>query len=370
MPAHSFNQLIALLPEQRAWREFARLFRSASRTGCAHAQRVSCAGRSKRFQSHQRPTAVALDRTGCRLVPCGGTHRRDGFAGVVRRLQKKETQSYTAHHAALGGRTLKTGQSRCFVGYKKHTFRLWWREYTPAVMLVPLVSWAAPANVSEAGFPCPACMSPPAPGVVVAADYRRGHGLSGCRSRSYLSEKLARGSRDQIEDQHESGAALCCLEPSRVPSGSTVALAGICSTGRSPLVWRQWRAALLPTLLGSIGLQTAIRVCSSDHETSVRVAAPGQPAELNCCSSRRPWIEPTQSYDRNQLGLSQVFFNSLRLTWCMSLLADAAGPLRNHALLHAPVQQQQHLLRDLAPQQGFLESGCGNAAGAGKLLKN
>ena len=73
----------------------------------------------------------------------------------MRWLQKKATQSYTAHRAALGGRTLKTGQSRCFVGYKKHTLRLWWREHTSAVLLVPLVSWVAPANVSEGGFLVP-----------------------------------------------------------------------------------------------------------------------------------------------------------------------------------------------------------------------
>lgn len=28
----------------------------------------------------------------------------------------------------------------------------------------------------------------------------------------------------------------------------------------------------------------------------------------------RPWIEPTQSFEKNQLGLGQMFFNSLRLT--------------------------------------------------------
>jgi hypothetical protein len=37
----------------------------------------------------------------------------------------------------------------------------------------------------------------------------------------------------------------------------------------------------------------------------------------------------------------------------MALLADAALLLRAHALLHAPIRQQ-HLLRELAPQQGFL----------------
>ncbi len=57
----------------------------------------------------------------------------------------------TAAHAALGGRTLKTGQSRWLVGCNKHSFRLWWRAYSPAVWLVPLVSGVAPANVAAGG---------------------------------------------------------------------------------------------------------------------------------------------------------------------------------------------------------------------------
>ena len=65
---------------------------------------------------------------------------------------KKSTGQYSAAHAALGGRTLKTGQSRCFVGYKKHTLRLWLHQYPVGVQLVPLVSWVTPANVSEGGL--------------------------------------------------------------------------------------------------------------------------------------------------------------------------------------------------------------------------
>jgi hypothetical protein len=42
----------------------------------------------------------------------------------------------------------------------------------------------------------------------------------------------------------------------------------------------------------------------------------------------RPWIEASQSYEKNQLGLNQMFFNSLRLTWVMGLLADAMYPYR------------------------------------------
>ena len=68
---------------------------------------------------------------------------------------KKKHRTYSAHRAALGGRTLKSGQSQCFVGYKKHTFRLWISWYERGVLLVPLVSWAAPANVSEGGMLIP-----------------------------------------------------------------------------------------------------------------------------------------------------------------------------------------------------------------------
>ena len=55
----------------------------------------------------------------------------------------------------MGARTLKTGHSRCFVGDKQHTLRLWWRAYSAGVLLIPLVSWVAPANVSAGGLLVP-----------------------------------------------------------------------------------------------------------------------------------------------------------------------------------------------------------------------
>ena len=63
----------------------------------------------------------------------------------------------------------------------------------------------------------------------------------------------------------------------------------------------------------------------------------------------RPWIEPAQSYEKNQLGLSQVFLNSLRLTWTMALLADAAVLLRASARLRHP--QALLPLDELTPWQ-------------------
>jgi hypothetical protein len=63
----------------------------------------------------------------------------------------------------------------------------------------------------------------------------------------------------------------------------------------------------------------------------------------------RPWIEPAQSFEKNQLGLGQMFLNSLRLTWQMSLWADSAVLLRTMAWLDAP--QETSLLAGIQPKQ-------------------
>ncbi len=63
----------------------------------------------------------------------------------------------------------------------------------------------------------------------------------------------------------------------------------------------------------------------------------------------RPWIEPAQSYEKNQLGLKQMFLNSLRLAWTMGLLADAVVLLRAHLLLNHPPEKS--ILQDLMPRQ-------------------
>lgn len=68
----------------------------------------------------------------------------------------------------------------------------------------------------------------------------------------------------------------------------------------------------------------------------------------------RPWIEAAQSFEKNQLGLNQIFFNSLRLVWCMGLLADSVCLLRAHALLQQP-RPCKTLLSELAPRQMIME---------------
>src|ERR1700722_9560514 len=85
-------------------------------------------------------------------------NRLNRFAGCYQLFQKKLTGTYSAARAAVGARTIKTGQSRWFVGYKKHTLRLWLAHYQPAAILIPLVSWAAPANRNETNFVFPSLL--------------------------------------------------------------------------------------------------------------------------------------------------------------------------------------------------------------------
>ena len=132
-----------------AWRRFARLrstlptarmlheFRQTLGVGGLRAINQHLVGRLLRRAGLQ-PHAVALMDATDLPAACSGF--------------KKNSGDYTAAHAALGGRTLKTGQSRWFVGYKKHTLRLWLPTVHPSVTLVPLVSWLTPGNVAEGGL--------------------------------------------------------------------------------------------------------------------------------------------------------------------------------------------------------------------------
>jgi hypothetical protein len=83
----------------------------------------------------------------------------------------------------------------------------------------------------------------------------------------------------------------------------------------------------------------------------------------------RPWIEPTQSFEKYELGLGAMFLNSLRLTWQMRLLADRAVLLRTKAWLAAP--QTDGLLSGLQPEQ--MEFGwfaAGKTRRAGKIANH
>lgn len=112
------------------------------------------------------------------------------------------------------------------------------------------------------------------------------------------------------------------------------------------LCGRCWEAARCP-------LQFAYPVAA--HETLLGRLPLASRLARHVLQQVRPWIEPAQSFEKNQLGLGDVFCNSLRFTWAMALLADAAVLLRARALLGRPAPRL--LLADLMPVQLSLELG-------------
>lgn len=249
----------------------------------------------------------------------------------------------------MGGRTLKSGQSRWFVGYKKHTFRLWLSDYRAAVLLVPLVSWATPGNVAEGGLLVPSlryCWRQWAwcPRFVVAD-----MGYLAAQAKRYCRQQWNVAVLTHVRSDMKLVAPFVSEAQAACPQGEPLIWLGY-----DPMAQEHW-----------FGVRETAPLCACCWQASSCLRQFVYPAEVHesllgrlPLSSRsaqtllrgvRPWIEPAQSFEKNQLGLSQVFLNSLRFTWSMALLADAAALLRAHALWHEP--SQPALLRDLASHQ-------------------
>lgn len=91
----------------------------------------------------------------------------------------------------------------------------------------------------------------------------------------------------------------------------------------------------------------------SDHEILFGTIPLGSRVAQQLLRQARSWIEATQSYDKNQLGLGQLFLNSLRLTWTVCLLVDTVALLRAKALMMRPDSTEP--LLELMPRQMHLD---------------
>jgi hypothetical protein len=271
----------------------------------------------------------------------------------LQRLQKKDTGAYTAAHAALGGRTLKTGQSRWFVGYKKHTLRLWLPTVHRSVTLLPLVSWLTPANVAEGGLLVPSlrwCRRHLGwwPGLVVA-------------DMGYLAAQSNQAAREQWQT-----AVVTRLRADMKLLPPYVSAERVECPQGAPLEWWEHEPESAQQWFRVANEETLCRVCwqaatcprhfgypVAAHETLFGLLPLASRTARRLLQQVRPWIEPVQSFEKNQLGLGAMFFNSLRLAWQMSLWADSAVLLRTMAWLDMPAQI--HLLAPLMPRQMELD---------------
>lgn len=269
------------------------------------------------------------------------------------RFQKKDTGGYSAQRATLGGRTLKSGQSRCFVGYKKHTLRLWWRDYTEGVLLIPLVSWSAPAHISEGGLLVPSlhyCAQRWSwwPTIVVAD-----MGYLGAPAKQFCREQWRVAVVTKLRADMKLVPPFTAWNQTACPQGQPLEWLGYVAsqnrhwfgvTDSAPLCGWCWQAAECPRQFA---------YAPSDHETLLGLLPLSTQPAQRLLQQVRPWIEPAQSFEKNQLGLSQMFLNSLRLTWYVSLLADAVVLLRALALLRLP--RRREFLAQLLPRQVEIE---------------
>ncbi len=249
----------------------------------------------------------------------------------------------------MGGRTIKTGRSRYFIGYKKHTLRLWLAHYPAAKLLVPLSTWTVPANRGEVLFLHPS--------------------LRQCQRQlnwlpqwvvgdlGYVSLSVQRRIRQELgvavitrlkKDMH-------LVEPyvgqgiTRCPQGQR--LQWLHYDGQSQ---HQWFGAAAPQELCAWCWQQSrcpreFSYPASNHEILLGLVPYDSWLARHLYDRVRPWIEPAQSFEKHQLGLSRFFLNSLQITWVMSLLADLVVLLRAQALLCSPVPSLP--LGDLTPEQ-------------------
>jgi hypothetical protein len=249
----------------------------------------------------------------------------------------------------LGARSLKAGHTRFFVGYKKHTLRLWLRSYEPAVLLIPLVSWATPAHVPEG------CLLKPS--------------IRQCQQRFHWRPDIVVGdlgyihqqTKREIREQWQVAVVTRLKKGMRIVEPFDAWDQMSCQQGQT----LQWLGYDPEASLHWFGVPAGDSLCRFCWEASTCSKEFGYAPELsetllgllplNTSVARRliyqlrSWVEPCQSFEKNILGLNQMFLNSLRLTWSMSLLADAAGLLRALALLNSP--RENTLLQELIPKQ-------------------
>jgi len=221
------------------------------------------------------------------------------------------------------------------------------------VTLVPLVSWLTPANVAEGGLLVPSlrwCARHLGwwPGLVVAdMGYLAAQSKQVARetwqtavvTKRRMDMKLLPPyvTAERVECPHGQRLEWWEYEPETGQQWFRVA-------GEETLCGQCWEASACPGYFGFGAAQ---------HETFFGLLPLASRTAQRLLQQVRPWIEPAQSFEKNQLGLGQMFFNSLRLTWQMSLWADSAVLLRTMAWLDLPAEA--HLLALMTPQQMELE---------------
>jgi len=250
----------------------------------------------------------------------------------------------------VGIRSLKTGHSRWFIGYKKHSLRLWLPQRSEAVLLAPLISWTAPANRGDVLFLEPSLryirkqldFTP----ALVVADMA----YINMASQRRLREELQVGVITQLPPNYDLPKEIEPAVLMRCSQGQELEWLGLRQNERlhwfgvadpaQGLCSRCWQASQCPR---------EFSFAPSQHEIALGTIPLNTRTAQRLLKQTRPWIEATQSYEKMQLGLRHMFLNSLRLAAILSQLTDLVMLLRAHALLNEP--KESHVLAAMMPSQ-------------------
>lgn len=228
--------------------------------------------------------------------------------------------------------------------------RLWLRAHEPAVLLVPLISWATPAHVPE--------------GYLLKASVQQ------CHRRFAFCPDIVVGDLGYIHQETKKEirqkwnvavvtklkAGMNLVEP--FDAWDKVS----CAQGQT-LQWAAYDEADQTHCFIPTNHECLCQCCWEADNCSKEFWYPAESSEtllgllpLSTTAAKRllkqvrSWIEPSQSYEKNLLGLNQMFLNSLRLVWTLALLSDAVALLRARALIER-LPENLNPLRNLLPRQ-------------------
>lgn len=351
-PVHSVNLLVKMLPEQRAWRKLAGLRRQGRvpdvRMMHQFRSRVGVAG-LRRINQH----LLAPLLTGYLWQPwsVGLIDATDLPAACV---------GFKKKHRAILCRTCRVGRAHAQVGTKPLLRRLQETHAAPVAAPVPGRSATGAARQLGDSGQCfrgravgaQSALLPSAMGLVSTAG-RGGHGIFGGQAKQQCRERWRVAVLTKLRSDMKLVPPYVAWDQAACPQGEPLTWLGY--DGRAEERWFGvgaepelcsccWEAARCPRQFAHPPAQ---------HETLLGRLPLASRVAQQVLRQMRPWIEPAQSFEKNQLGLGDVFFNSLRFTWLMSLLADAAVLLRARALLGRPPLRP--LLAGLMPVQLPLE---------------
>lgn len=222
-------------------------------------------------------------------------------------------------------------------------------HYQPAVLLVPLSTWAVPASRGEALFLWPSL--------------REAQRRVGWLPQWVVGDKAYINLATQRRAREELGVAVLTRLRADMHLVEPYVGRGVpqCAQGQR-LEWlhydkedqQQWFGAQAPAELCRWCWEQAscpreFAYPAARHEILLGQVPHGSWLAEHLLTRVRPWIEPAQSFEKHQLGLADFFLNSLQLTWVMCLLADAVVLLRAQALLQEP--QAALPVGELTPQQ-------------------